>query len=115
MTADMPLSSGLRNALVGLVLVSTLGACEKDKLKGPEAEVKKADVKMNLPAVPDFALPSANADGSHSVKEMRVKGKKLLDTEITVKAHLTSTFQRIGVVDRTQAALWAERNGVTPA
>ena len=33
-------------------------------------------------------------------------------TERTVKAHLTSTFQRIGVVDRTQAALWAERHGV---
>jgi DNA-binding NarL/FixJ family response regulator len=30
--------------------------------------------------------------------------------ERTVKAHLTSTFSRIGVRDRTQAALWAERN-----
>lgn len=30
-------------------------------------------------------------------------------TERTVKAHLTSVFQRIGVVDRVQAALWAER------
>lgn len=35
-------------------------------------------------------------------------------TEPTVKAHLTSLFQRIGVTDRTQAALWAERNGVLP-
>ena len=33
-------------------------------------------------------------------------------SERTVKAHLTSAFQRIGVVDRTQAALWAERNGL---
>jgi DNA-binding NarL/FixJ family response regulator len=31
-------------------------------------------------------------------------------TERTVKAHLTSVFQRIGVSDRTQAALWAQRN-----
>ena len=30
----------------------------------------------------------------------------------TVKAHLTSVVQRIGVTDRTQAALWAERNGL---
>ena len=29
-----------------------------------------------------------------------------------MKAHLTSVFQRIGVTDRTQAALWAERHGV---
>jgi len=38
--------------------------------------------------------------------------RRLGISERTVKAHLTSTFQRIGVVDRTQAALWAERNGV---
>jgi DNA-binding NarL/FixJ family response regulator len=31
-------------------------------------------------------------------------------TERTVKAHLTSAYQRIGVTDRTQAALWAERH-----
>jgi DNA-binding NarL/FixJ family response regulator len=33
-------------------------------------------------------------------------------SERTVKSHLTSVFQRIGVTDRTQAALWAERNGL---
>ena len=33
-------------------------------------------------------------------------------SEATVKAHLTSIFQRIGVNDRTQAALWAQRNGI---
>jgi DNA-binding NarL/FixJ family response regulator len=30
----------------------------------------------------------------------------------TVKAHLTSIFKRIGVSDRTQAALWARRQGL---
>ncbi len=39
--------------------------------------------------------------------------RRLGITERTVKAHLTSTFQRIGVQDRTQAALWAERNRLT--
>jgi DNA-binding NarL/FixJ family response regulator len=38
--------------------------------------------------------------------------RRLGISERTVKAHLTSVFQRIGVADRTQAALWAERNGV---
>ena len=33
-------------------------------------------------------------------------------TERTVKAHLTSAYQRIGVADRTQAALWVERHGL---
>jgi DNA-binding NarL/FixJ family response regulator len=36
-------------------------------------------------------------------------------SERTVKSHLTSVFQRIGVSDRTQAALWAERNGLRHA
>jgi len=31
-------------------------------------------------------------------------------SERTVKAHLTNVFARIGVTDRTQAALWAERH-----
>ena len=38
--------------------------------------------------------------------------RRLGISERTVKAHLTSTFQRIGVLDRTQAALWAERHDV---
>ena len=32
--------------------------------------------------------------------------------EKTVKAHLTQVFRAIDVADRTQAALWAERNGL---
>lgn len=38
--------------------------------------------------------------------------RRLRISERTVKAHLTSTFATIGVQDRTQAALWAERHGV---
>ena len=34
-------------------------------------------------------------------------------SEKTVKAHLTSVYSQIGVTDRTQAALWAQRNGLT--
>ena len=36
--------------------------------------------------------------------------RRLDIAERTVKAHLTNIFARIGVSDRTQAALWAERN-----
>ena len=39
-------------------------------------------------------------------------GRALGISERTVKAHLTSVFQRIGVADRTSAALWAQRNGL---
>ena len=35
--------------------------------------------------------------------------RRLGISERTVKAHLTSAFATLGVADRTQAALWAER------
>jgi DNA-binding NarL/FixJ family response regulator len=38
--------------------------------------------------------------------------RRLEISEKTVKAHVTSIFQRIGVTDRTQAALWAHRHGL---
>ncbi len=41
--------------------------------------------------------------------------RELSISEKTVKAHLTSVFRAIGVTDRTQAALWAERHGVPRA
>jgi DNA-binding NarL/FixJ family response regulator len=34
-------------------------------------------------------------------------------SERTVKGHLTHIFERIGVTDRTQAALWAREHGVS--
>jgi DNA-binding NarL/FixJ family response regulator len=37
--------------------------------------------------------------------------QRLSISEKTVKAHLTSIYQQIGVTDRTQAALWAQRHG----
>ena len=38
--------------------------------------------------------------------------RRLGISEKTVKVHLTNVFRRIGVEDRTQAALWAERHGL---
>jgi len=38
--------------------------------------------------------------------------RELRISEKTVKAHLTQIFQRIGVTDRTQAALWAKDRGL---
>ena len=89
----MPHRHGLRTvlfAVVPSVLLAT--ACEDKGLKVPDPEVRKSDVKLNLPTLPAFDLPAANADGSHSIKEMRVKGRKLLDTEITVKGIVTWAY-----------------------
>jgi DNA-binding NarL/FixJ family response regulator len=37
-------------------------------------------------------------------------GRRLGISEKTVKAHCSSLFRRLGVTDRTQAAIWATRN-----
>lgn len=84
--------AGVRTVASACLIASLLGGCDKDKLKGPEAEVKKSDIKVDLPAVPDFALPPAPADGGHTIKELRVKGKKLLDTDITVHGFITWAY-----------------------
>jgi len=69
------------------------------------------------PATPTVALTPREAEVLGLVRQGLANkqiARRLGISERTVKAHLTSTFQRIGVVDRTQAALWAERNGITP-
>jgi DNA-binding NarL/FixJ family response regulator len=38
--------------------------------------------------------------------------RRLEISEKTVKSHLTRVFAQIGVTDRTQAALWAQRNDI---
>lgn len=46
----------------------------------------------------------------------KLVARRLGITERTVKAHLTRIYEALGVTDRTQAALWAQRHGLgTPA
>jgi DNA-binding NarL/FixJ family response regulator len=66
--------------------------------------------------------PAAVAAGKLTAREREVLdlvGQGLANKQIarrlgiaerTVKAHLTSVFQAIGVTDRTQAALWAQKH-----
>ena len=71
------------------VLLIGCATCGKDQIQGPAAEVKKTDVKLDLPNVPAFDLPPAPGDGAHAVKELRVKGKKLFETDVTVHGFIT--------------------------
>ena len=72
-------------AITSAVLVSGLFACSSDELTGAKAEVVNTNIQLDLPAVPTFTIPTPNADGSHPVAEMRLKGKSYLDTEVRVK------------------------------
>lgn len=42
----------------------------------------------------------------------KIIARRLEISEKTVKAHLTSIFRQLGVTDRTQAALWAQRHDI---
>src|SRR5690349_10201763 len=73
---------------LGLILVGAGAGCKKDQLEGAKAEVQETSIKLDLPAVPDFAMPQPNPDGTHPVSEMRLKGNKFLDTEVKVKGYV---------------------------
>lgn len=60
-------------------------ACGEEDFQGAASEVKETQIKLDLPAVPDFQMPTAYPDGVHRVEEMRLRGRKLLQTEISIK------------------------------
>lgn len=66
-----------------------LMACEEGGLSGAKSEVKETTIKLDLPPVPQFDMPSAHPDGTHSVREMRLKGRKLFQTELKIKGFVT--------------------------
>ena len=52
------------------------------------AELSAADVKISLPVVPAFELP-AMPPGRRSVKELRVRGRPLIGSEVVVEGYIT--------------------------
>lgn len=75
-------------ASTGLLLLSGVFACEDAELQGAQAEVKETSIKLDLPAVPEFEVPKPNPDGTHSIKEMRLRGNRYLGTEVRVKGYV---------------------------
>lgn len=70
-----------------------------------------------LAEVRERASSDVLTEREHQVLELVREGlpnkaiaRRLRISERTVKAHVTHIFQRLGVSDRTQAALWAERH-----
>ena len=70
--------------LLGALAVTGSAGCQEPQLKGAKAEVQADQLKVTLPAVPGFEVPKANADGSHTIKEMRVAGSKYLESEVVL-------------------------------
>ena len=79
----------------------------------PKAARQLLTARTSRPANPDLTPREAEVLGlvRQGLANKQI-ARRLGISERTVKAHLTSVFATIGVTDRTQAALWAERHGI---
>jgi DNA-binding NarL/FixJ family response regulator len=119
-----------RERIMGALDAGALGYLLKDA--EPEEIIRgvRAAARGDSPLAPRAAREmisdraQGEADSGLSAREAEVLAlvaeglpnkliaRRLEISEKTVKAHLTSVFAQIGVTDRTQAALWAQRHNV---
>jgi DNA-binding NarL/FixJ family response regulator len=122
-----------RERILGALDAGAVGYVLKDAGPDELASAIRAAARGEAPLDPKAAhavlVARRGPDPAHlltarerEVLEMLAQGlpnkhisRRLGISEKTVKAHLTSIFRTIGVTDRTQAALWAERNRPTAA
>jgi DNA-binding NarL/FixJ family response regulator len=117
-----------RERIMGALDAGALGYLLKDA--EPEEIIRgvRAAARGDSPLAPRAAREmisdraQGEADSGLSAREAEVLAlvaeglpnkliaRRLEISEKTVKAHLTSVFAQIGVTDRTQAALWAQRH-----
>jgi DNA-binding NarL/FixJ family response regulator len=122
-----------RPRILGALEAGACGYLLKDVASDEVAEGIRAAARGESPLDPRAArtILTARAEpdpmASLSDREREVLGllldglpnkliaRRLEISEKTVKSHLTRIFREIGVSDRTQAALWAERQGLGPS
>ena len=117
-----------RDRVVAALDAGAIGYLLKDSEPQEVLEAVRAAARGDAPLAPRAARQllaarseEQRADLSKREREVlalvaeglpnKLIARRLEISEKTVKTHLTSVFQRIGVSDRTQAALWAQRQG----
>jgi len=117
-----------RDRVVAALDAGAIGYLLKDSEPREVLEAVRAAARGDAPLAPRAARQllaarseEQRADLSKREREVlalvaeglpnKLIARRLEISEKTVKTHLTSVFQRIGVSDRTQAALWAQRQG----
>lgn len=80
-----------------LVLLLAAVGCGRPTPGSPAApEVVETQIKLDMPAVPEFTEPTSHGDGTHSVAElrrdMRRPQKKFLDQTVTVKGYVVWVY-----------------------
>jgi DNA-binding NarL/FixJ family response regulator len=121
-----------RDRIIGALDAGALGYLLKDAEPEEIMRGVRAAASGDSPLAPRAAREMINdrattgGPSGLSARELEVLGlvagglpnkliaRQLEISEKTVKAHLTSVFAQIGVTDRTQAALWAQRHTSDP-
>jgi DNA-binding NarL/FixJ family response regulator len=96
------LLGGIRAAARGEAPLAPKAATELLAARAEQRDAGLTDREAEVLALVAEGLPN------------KLIARRLEISEKTVKAHLTRVFERIGVTDRTQAALWARRHGIGP-
>jgi DNA-binding NarL/FixJ family response regulator len=116
---DRHISEALQAGAIGYVLKHAepdelLGAIRAAAAGDAPLDPKAARVLLNSRKVRSDQQLSAREEEVLRLVTAGLANKQIARrlgiAERTVKAHLTNIFARIEVTDRTQAALWAERN-----
>src|SRR3954468_17598990 len=96
-----PRRGHMRTIGLMLLLLSTTAhagaGTEPDYLPSPKPEVAKSEAKVDPPTVPAFELPAVEA-GFHGMRELRVRGRPLQGTEVSVKGYVTSIYDCAAVL-----------------
>lgn len=115
-------AAALAAGAVGYLLKDTAPDALFDAIRAAHAGHAPLDPRVTKALLPSSAKPSPVAQTGLSAREIEVlrlaaKGlankqiaRSLGITEHTVKIHLGNVFRRIGVSDRTSAAMWARDN-----
>lgn len=119
-----------REQILGALGAGAVGYLLKDAEPGELIEGVRAAARGESPLDPKAAREVLTArDAAAPAEDLTAREREVLTllaegmpnkrismrlgiSEKTVKAHVTSIFNRIGVSDRTQAALWARDRGI---
>jgi len=120
-TEDRQVASALEAGAVGYVLKDSAPDALFDAVRAANAGHTPIDPRVAGALLPGRRTDSSGADAlsAREVEVLRLAAKGLANKQIartlgisdhTVKVHLGNIFRRIGVNDRTSAAMWARDN-----
>ncbi len=120
-----------RDRILGALDAGAVGYLLKDADPDELLEAVRAAARGEAPLTPKAASAVLSDRAEQRAVELTDREREVLSlvaegmpnkliarrleiSEKTVKSHLTRIFERTGVTDRTQAALWAQRHGLGP-